>query len=43
MKENTVRDRSDVSSNDYANSWRTAIKQSTAIKRTLAGTPREAH
>ena len=41
MKLNTVRARSDVSSNEYANPWRTAIKQSTAIKRTLAGTPRE--
>ena len=41
MKESTVRDRSDVSSNDYANSWRTAVKQPNAIKRTLAGPPRE--
>lgn len=37
--ENTVRGRSDVSSNDYANLWRTSMKQSTTIKRTLAGTP----
>ena len=42
MMENTVRDKSDVSSNGYANLWRTSIKQSTTIKRTLAGSPREA-
>ena len=40
MKENTVRARSDVSSNDYANTWRTAIKQSTALSGHLP-VPRE--
>ena len=40
MKENTVRARSDVSSNDYANPWRTAIKQSSALSGHLP-VPRE--